>query len=297
MRSRMSGTLERRSRPMSRTRLPYLLLLPSVIFMALLFGWPMIAGISEAFKGPDGLSLANFERLLDDPRFWDAARNTLILIAVVVPLQFVLALGMGMLLQAKPRFSKFHFYVWAVPLAVSDLAAGLVWLSIFTDRGYLNSALSDLGLGGSFSWLSYQNDATMLMAVVLAEIWRSTSLVLIIVVAGMQMIPREYDEVAQVFGGTPWQRFRQVTLPMLKPSLQVALILRTILAIQAFAVAQALTGNNFPLLVGETYEWFVTLQNPAVASAVALVVLGVSLLVSAVYLRVLRQSEAEKRVR
>lgn len=297
MHSRMSGTLEKRPRPMSRLRLPYLLLLPSVIFMVLLFGWPMISGISEAFKGPDGLSLTNFERLLDDPRFWDATRNTLVLIAVVVPLQFVLALGMGMLLQSKPRFSKFHFYVWAVPLAVSDLAAGLVWLSIFTDRGYLNSALSDLGLGGSFSWLSYQNDATMLMAVVLAEIWRSTSLVLIIVVAGMQMIPREYDEVAQVFGGTPWQRFRQVTLPMLKPSLQVALILRTILAIQAFAVAQALTGNNFPLLVGETYEWFVTLQNPAVASAVALVVLAVSLLVSAVYLRVLRQSEAEKRVR
>jgi multiple sugar transport system permease protein len=117
------------------------------------------------------------------------------------------------------------------------------------------------------------------------------------VVAGLQVIPNEYDEAAQVFGATFWQRLRHVTLPLVKPSLQVALILRTILALQAFAVAQALTGRNFPLLVGETYEWFVTLQNPAVASAVALVVLGISLLTSVVYLRALRQPEAARGTR
>jgi multiple sugar transport system permease protein len=137
----------------------------------------------------------------------------------------------------------------------------------------------------------------MLLAVLMAELWRSTSLVLLIVVAGLQVVPKEYDEAAQIFGATFWQRLRHVTLPLVKPSLQVALILRTILALQAFAVAQALTGRNFPLLVGETYEWFVALQNPGVATAVALVVLGMSMIISVVYLRALRQPEAAKGLR
>lgn len=95
-----------------------------------------------------------------------------------------------------------------------------------------------------------------------AEIWRATSLVLVIVVSGMQGIPKDYDEAAAVFGASYWQRLWQVTLPLLKPSLQVALILRTILAFQTFAVAQALTGESFPLLVGETYRWYSALNNP-----------------------------------
>lgn len=276
---------------------PYLLILPSVILMALLFGWPVAAGIIEAFRGPDGLTLANFERMTGEPNFWDSVRNTLLLIAVVIPVQFVLAFAMALLLQAKLRFSGIYFYVWAIPLAVSDLAAGLVWLAVFSDRGYLNSVLVTLGLGDGFAWLSYQNESTMLLAVFMAELWRSTSLVLLIVVAGLQVVPKDYDEAAQIFGATFWQRLRHVTLPLVKPSLQVALILRTILAFQAFAVAQALTGRDFPLLVGETYEWFATLQNPAVATAVALVVLGMSLLTSVIYLRALRQPEATRGLR
>src|SRR6266508_2289777 len=177
-----------------------------------------------------------------DPRFWLALRNTLLLVVVLIPLQFALALSMALLLRERLRFSGVYFYLWAV-----------------------------------------------LLAVVVAELWRATSLVLIIIVAGMQLIPRDYDEAAQVFGATFWQRLRHVTLPLLKPSLQVALILRTILAFEAFAVAQALTGRNFPLLVGETYEWYVNLADPGVASAVALVVLAVSIVTAFAYLRLLRQ--------
>lgn len=284
-------------RPRRGLPTPYLLLLPSVSLMALLFGWPVVSGIADAFTGPDGFTLANWSRMLSEPNFPSAVRNTLLLIVVVIPVQFLLAFGMALLLQSQLRFSGLYFYIWAVPLAVSDLAAGLVWLTVFSDRGYLNSALTGLGLGDGFAWLSYQNESTMLLAVVTAEVWRSTSLVLIILVAGLQMIPKEYDEAAQVFGATFRQRLRYVTLPLVRPSLQVALILRTILALQAFSVAQALTGRNFPLLVGETYEWFVTLQNPAVANAVALVVLGISLVTSIIYLRALRQPEAAKGTR
>jgi multiple sugar transport system permease protein len=79
-----------------------------------------------------------------------------------------------------------------------------------------------------------------------------------------------------------------VLLPQLRPSLQVALILRTILALEAFAVAQALTGRNLPLLVGETYQWYYTLQNPNVATAIALVVLALSIVAAIGYLRLMR---------
>jgi multiple sugar transport system permease protein len=276
--------------PPRRRKVPpaILLIAPSVVFMALLLGWPVIQGILQAFRDENGFTQDFVTRMVQDPYFWPAVRNTLLLIVVMIPLQFALAIGMALMLRTNPRLHKVHFFVWAIPLALSDLAAGLVWLAIFNDRGYLNSALSWFGIEGG-SWLAYDNQASMFICVLIAELWRATSLVLIIVVAGLQGIPKDYDEAAQVFGATFWQRLRHVTLPLLKPSLQVALILRTILAFQTFAVAQALTGQNFPLVVGETYRWYTGLQNPNVAAALALVILVVSMLTSIFYLRALRE--------
>ncbi|GAB3571985.1 sugar ABC transporter permease [Amycolatopsis endophytica] len=272
---------------------PWLLLAPSIVFMLALFGWPVVQALISAFTDDSGVSLAAWERLFGDPYFVKALRNTLLLIVIVVPVQLVLAVAMALLVQARPRFLSGHFYLWTIPLAVSELAAGLVWLSVFDSRGYLNSLLVSWGFSDTgVQWLSYTNTGTMLLAVVIAEIWRATSLVFVIVVAGIQMVPKDFDEAAQVFGASAWQRLWHVTLPQLKPSLQVALILRTILALQAFAVAQALTGRDFPLLVGETYQWYVNLQNPAVASAAALVVLVLSLATALFYLRTMRQREA-----
>jgi multiple sugar transport system permease protein len=281
----MAARARRRGRPPAAI----LLIAPSLIFMTALFLWPLVAGIGQAFSGPDGPTTAYVRRMLDDPYFWDATRNTALLIIVVIPLQFALALTMALLLRQRPRLAALHFYVWVVPLAISDLAAGLVWLSVFTDRGYLNSVLDLVGVG-SYSWLSFENPTTMFLAVVVAELWRATSLVLVIVVAGLQGVPRDYEEAAAVFGATYWQRLRHVILPQLRPSLQVALILRTILALEAFAVAQALTGRNMPLLVGETYQWYYTLQNPNVATAIALVVLALSIVAAIGYLRLMRRS-------
>ncbi len=123
---------------------------------------------------------------------------------------------------------------------------------------------------------------------VVAEVWRATALVFVILVAGLQLIPKEYAEAAEVFGASPWQRFRHVTLPLLKPSLQSALILRTVLAFEVFAVAYALGGRNIPILVGEAYTWMNANQNTGVAAAYAGVVLLVSLASTIVWLRVIR---------
>ncbi|MGX1159294.1 carbohydrate ABC transporter membrane protein 1 (CUT1 family) [Arthrobacter sp. SLBN-100] len=271
-----------------------LLIAPSIVFMTLLFGWPMVSGILQAFGGPEGLTTANFTRMTQDPYFWSSVGNTLLLIVVMIPIQFVLALAMALLIRAKPRGASAYFYIWAIPLAVSDLAAGLVWLTVFTDRGYLNSLLASLGID-PVSWLAYDNYASMFGAVLIAEVWRATSLVFVIVVAGLQSIPKDYEEAAGVFGANSWNRLWHVTLPLLRPSLQTALILRTILAFQTFAVALALTGQNFPLVVGETYRWYTGLQDPNVASALALVVMAVSMVTAVGYLKLLRdQSEAPR---
>ena len=116
----------------------------------------------------------------------------------------------------------------------------------------------------------------LFVAVILAELWRSTAIVMVILVAGMGLIPREYYEAAEVFGAGPWKRFIKVTLPLLKPSLQTALILRTILAFEVFAVVAALAGTNLPILMGQTYEWQFALQDRNVAAALAFVTLVIS---------------------
>jgi multiple sugar transport system permease protein len=274
---------------------PYLLLVPTLVFLLIFFAWPMVQALLLAFQNDAGEFTTDYmRRMIGDVNFNDALRNTLLLIVLVVPLQFILAICMGLLIQAKLRGTSFYLYAWTIPLAVSDLAAGIVWLAIFGDRGFLNSFLQGLGLMNTpFAWLSYENPGTLLMAVVVAEMWRATSIVMVIVIAGLQLIPPDYGEAAEVFGASPWQRLWHVTLPMLRPSLQVALILRTILAFQVFSVVIALAGTRMPLLTSEAYDWYNGSRNPNVAGAYALLILVFSLITTAVYLRTLRTRDEE----
>lgn len=274
----------------AQQRTPYLLIAPSVVFLLVLFVWPLAETALMAFRTPEGVWSGQYiSKMLGDLNFGIALKNTLILVAVVVPLQMVVALGMAMMLQNIDRGRMAFLYIWTIPLGVSDLAAGLAWLAIFSDRGYFNTVLSGLGLiSGPTSWLSYQNPMAMFVCVVIAEIWRATAIVLVILVAGVQLIPKEYNEAAEVFGASGWQRFVKVTLPLLKPSLQSALILRTVLAFEVFAVVYALAGRDLPVLVGEAYNWQGAYQNTHVASAYALFILLVSMASTVFYLKVLK---------
>ena len=216
-------------------------------------------------------------------------RNTFLLTLVAVPIQLALALLMATMVQKLGRARDLVLWVWTIPLAVSDLAAGLAWLSILQSSGYLNSLLFALGaIPAQTSWLSYETPVTLFAGIAVAEIWRATAIVLVILVAGLQLIPREYGEAAEVFGASPAMRFRKITLPLLRPSLQTALILRTVLAFEVFAVVYALGGRNFPVLVGEAYTWQRDNQNYGVAAAYAVLIMVVSLAATAAYLRALR---------
>jgi multiple sugar transport system permease protein len=272
--------------------LPYLLLAPSIVFLLFLFAWPLIEAFVVAFSTDAGFTLENFQRMSGDLYFMEAIRNTVALVIVVVPLQLAFALAMSVLLTRLERGRDLILYVWTIPLGISDLAAGIVWLAIMTESGYLNTVLAALGvLDGPTLWLSYETPLALFFAVVVAETWRATAIVLVILVAGIQLIPKEYGEAAEIFGASPWQRFTKITLPLLKPSIQVALILRTILAFEVFAVVVALGGRNLPVLVGEAYYWQDQYRDAGVASAYAVLILVISMAATFAYLRLVRVRE------
>lgn len=233
------------------------------------------------------------ERMLSDRFFWPALTTTLLLIVMILPVQFILAIIMALIIQANPKGSGFFLYVFSIALGISDLAVGIVWYSIFTQLGFLNSILQSLGLiDAPITYLSANSRHWILIAIWLAEIWRATAIVMVIVVAGLQSISREVLEAGEVFGANLWQRIRYIILPLLRPSLQVALILRTILAFQVFSVVIVLGGGDIvTVLANETYRQYYELRNYNVAAAYASFTLLLSMLSAIVYLRAVRSQE------
>ncbi|MGI9400012.1 MAG: carbohydrate ABC transporter permease, partial [Rhizobiaceae bacterium] len=243
----------------------------------------------EAFSKDGAFTLEHFETMTSNWKFEISFWNTLLLAAAVVPIQLALSLLMATMVSKMQKGRDIVLYIWTIPLGISDLAAGIIWLAIFDQSGYLNSMLYGLGvIDQPENFLSYQNKSTIFIAIVLAEIWRATAIMLVILVAGIGLIPKEYYEAAEVFGASNWKRFTKITLPMLKPSLQTALVLRVILAFEVFAVVAALGGTNFPVLMGETYNWQFELQDGNVAAAYALVILAISIAFTLLILRLLR---------
>ena len=150
-------------------------------------------------------------------------------------------------------------------------------LDYFTQKGWLNSILETLGIiERGVIWQSAESYWTLIGIIVVAEMWRATSVVMIILVAGLQSIPTSISKRLETHGATLWQRVRRVIMPMLRPSLQVALILRIILAIQVFATAIALAGTGLTVMSQQTLEWANDIDNDNVAAAWA----GLMLLMS-----------------
>ena len=268
---------------------PYLLILPASVFLVVLFLIPLVQTVWLAFSDGGQPTLDHVRRMAGDLNFAPALRNMLLLTAIVVPVQVALSLLMGTMVAKIGRGRETILWIWTIPLAISDLAAGLVWLSILQNSGYLNSLLYMLGvIPRQTAWLTYQTPVALFFGVVAAEIWRSTAIVLIVIVAGLNQVPKDFGEAAAVFGASRWTRFTKITLPLIRPALQSALILRTVLAFEVFAVVYALGGRNFPGLMGETYVWQHENQNYAVAGAYAVLIMVISLAATFVYLKAIK---------
>jgi multiple sugar transport system permease protein len=217
---------------------------------------------------------------------------------VVIPIQFTVAFIMALVIQSRLKGNTLFLYIFSIPLGVSELAVGIVWFLIFQEKGYLNSLLQELGLiDSAYVFISPNNREWIFIAIVLAEVWRATSLVMVILVSGLQAVPDSLLEASEIFGANLWQRIRYVILPLLRPSIQVALILRTILAFQVFAVVIAIGGGNVvTTLARETYRWYSgDTLNANMAAAYAGLILTLAILSAFFYLRAVRtQEEAAK---
>jgi multiple sugar transport system permease protein len=274
--------------------LPYALILPTVAYLGLFFAWPMVQAFELAFHIDGTWTVAPFRTMVNDVNFNQALGFTLLLVGVIVPIQFVLALVMALIVNAKVRGRGLFLAIFILPLAISDLAAGLVWQAILTERGYLNTVLQKVGLiDQEYIWLDPTKSNHLLIAVVIAELWRSTAFVMVIFLAGLQGIPHEYTEAAEVFGAGFLQRVRQVILPMLKPSIQVALLFRIIFAFEAFAVILAITGRAKTTLATEAWRWQAEYFDSHVAAAYSALILVLSLLSAGIVVWMLRTPRAQ----
>ena len=128
-----------------------------------------------------------FRKMVNDRFFMPAVRNTLLLMLIIIPTQFILAVIMALVIQARLKGNSLLLYIFTIPLGVSDLAVGILFFSIFTQNGLLNSILQGLGLIDSASpYLTADTRRWIIIAIWLAEVWRATSIVMVIVVSGLQ---------------------------------------------------------------------------------------------------------------
>lgn len=276
---------------------PFLLILPTLVYLVVFIGYPIVGTFQLSFTSDEGW-LGNFKYIFSSKDFQNAFLNTLILGAVVIPIQFVLAILFALLVNKKWRGYRTLLYIIAAPLALSDVTAALISYSIFAPNGYLNKILLSLNwIERPLYFFGYMFKSREFLVIVLTEIWRATPLVFVILLAGLQSINAEYLEAADVFGFSSWKKFFKITLPLLKPSIVSALLIRTLFAFQIFGVVWLLAGRDIPVLAGETFYWYVLRNNRHVASTYALVIAVLTFIVGWFYIGTIRSKHLEEGVR
>ncbi len=272
--------------------LPYLLIAPALGYLLFFIGYPLTQGVLLAFTDQNGhFTLQHVYYLLYSPssNFWPALEDTLALAAVIIPIQIMLALGFSLMLSANFKGKDMALYILIIPLTISDVAGGLIWYSLLTANGFFNKLFMALGIiNQPIQFFGYQFRPMEFIAIVLAEVWRATALVFVIIFAGLQMISKEYIEAAEVFGAGTWTKLRHIIFPMLKPSVQTALLIRTLFAFQVFGVVMVLAGRDIPVLAGEAYYEQTVLYHYGVAALYALIIAAISVVIGYIYIRMFK---------
>ena len=277
--------------------IPTLLILPALVYLVIFIGYPIVGTFQLAFSNPKGW-FENFREVFSSKDFQNAFLNTLILGIIVIPIQFILAMMFALLINKKWKGYKILLYIIATPLALSDVTAALISYSIFAPNGYLNKILLNLNwIEKPLYFFGYMFKSREFLVVILTEIWRATPLVFVILLAGLQSINTEYLEAADVFGFSPWKKFTKITLPLLKPSIVSALLVRTLFAFQIFGVVWLLAGRDITVLAGETYYWYVFRNNRNIASTYALIIAILTFIVGWFYIGTIRSKHLEEGVR
>ena len=272
--------------------LPYILIAPALSYLLFFIGYPLTQGVLLAFTDQNGhFTLQHVYYLLYSPssNFWPALEDTLALAAVIIPIQVMLALGFSLMLSANFKGKDMALYILIIPLTISDVAGGLIWYSMLASNGFFNKLFMTLGIiNQPIQFFGWQFRPMEFIAIVLAEVWRATALVFVIIFAGLQMISKEYIEAAEVFGAGTWTKLRHIIFPMLKPSVQTALLIRTLFAFQVFGVVMVLAGRDIPVLAGEAYYEQTILYHYGVAALYALIIAAISVVIGYIYIKMFK---------
>ncbi|MFJ8648379.1 carbohydrate ABC transporter permease [Streptomyces sp. NPDC093546] len=229
----------------------WFLVLPALIPILVLSVGPLLYGIALAFTDAQSgrtqatrwVGSLNFQDLLHDTLFWESFRIGLLwALGVTVP-QFVLALGLALLLNQNLRFRWLARALAIVPWAMPEVVVGIMWRLVYhPDAGVLNEILRDLGLGDGRAWLT--GLATALPAVIVVGVWAGMPQTTVALLAGLQNTPRELHEAAALDGAGAWRRFRTVTWPALRPVALAVTALNFIWNFNSFALVYVLTSGG-----------------------------------------------------
>ncbi|PRX67450.1 carbohydrate ABC transporter membrane protein 1 (CUT1 family) [Nonomuraea fuscirosea] len=270
-------------------------ILPNFVGFALFTLVPMLAAFALAFlewdsySSPEWVGLDNFRQMFGDENFHVALRNTLFYAAGHIPLTLVAALGLAMALNRRIRGVQFFRTAAFFPYITSLVAVAVVWNMLFNPTaGPINQLLEAIGVAEPPRWVASTDWA--MPAVIITSVWRDMGYYMVLYLAGLQTIPREYYEAATVDGAGPWQRFWSVTLPCLRPTTFFVLVMLTIQSFKVLDLIVVMTdggpGRSTLVLAQLVYREGIREGQFGCSSAVALVLFVIVLTVTVVQFRI-----------
>ena len=276
--------------------IPYLLLAPAIAVLLALTIYPLIYSIKISFQTASGAgTIQNFSRLFSDQFFLSAFAHTFVYAAIALTIEFLLGLGLALLLESKIRGRSVFRALLLLPMMLPPVVVGVVWrLMLNSNFGAINGTLKSFGANtDALTWTASPKLA--MASVIIADVWQWTPFMFLILLAGLQAIPQEPYEAALVDGSSAWQTFRHVTVPLLKPAILIALMLRTMDLLRVFDHIFIITEGG-PGFATETLSLYIyrtafRFSNFGYAAAMSFVLLLITNVISVGYMRVLQRRE------
>jgi multiple sugar transport system permease protein len=231
-----------------RDRVGYLMVLPYILHIVVFLGYPLAFAFVLIFHRWNiytpmkWVGLGNIKLLLTDPLIWRALVNTLYFLLIHIPLELVIALGLAQLLNQKIRGRAFFRASYFMPVVVSGVVVTILWQQLYaTETGLINLLLQRFGLP-AIGWLTDRRYA--MPAIAIMATWKNVGLYVVLFLVGLQAIPAELYEAAELDGASAWQKFRLITVPMLNPTIMLVLVLSTIGGFSLFIEPYVMTGGG-----------------------------------------------------
>ena len=243
------------------------IILPTLAILTIFRFLPMVQALYlsvtafDLVHPPRFVGLANFASLLQDPLFLKSARVSLSYVLFSVVPVLPLSLGLAVLFNRSIFIKNVLRSAIFMPVVMPAVVMAVVWTFMYQQDGVINTMLGFLGID-PIPWL--RSSATALWAVILIGIWRATPYYMVIFLAGLQAIPADYYDAAKIDGAGRWGTFRYITLPLLKPTMLLVIVMNVIVAMKVFAVPMIMTGGGpadstrvLPLFIYQTaFEFF-----------------------------------------